>query len=503
MSNQGASKVSVPAPRLKKPLLIGLAVLAVIGLVVGIIVVTTSIQTAQHTCAPGVEKPGDSQECVGVTDGSFVFSPELADVERRIHEENLAVAATGNPSVSIAYFLPMTRAASDTQPLTWVQHQLEGAFLAQHRANHDTASGGNRPLIQLLLANPGSRMTQWEPVVAELERRTSSADRLVAVAGIGLSLETARKAMRRLSDGQIPIIGSTITADDLSEIPGLLRVASPNSAQAAAAAAYAKQTARTALLIRDTNNSDLYPTTLASSYTQGFTDDSHRFAGQTELYDSSLPGVSNTFLQMIPNICLSRPDIVFFAGRGVDLAELVIQLGSRNCQDQHITILSGDDVSIVPFEQDSIRRALESGITVRYTALAHPAAWTSAPTAFSAGSVQVFTDDAAKCSTCLRALFPDNTLEDASAIMAHDAVLTAVRAIRLASGPSGGVVSPRDVLQVKNRLHGTGAIPGASGWMSFDQHGTALDKVVPILEVGPDGTRAFVQLSAPSVTPPQ
>jgi hypothetical protein len=502
MSKGAESKVKVPAWWPKKPLLIGLAVVVFLGIVVAAVGVTTNINEAQRTCDNSVEKRGEGQECIGVTDGNFVFSAELADVERRIHDENVAVAATGKPHVSIAYFLPMTHSADDTQPLAWVQHQLEGAFLAQYRANHDVASG-NLPLIRVLLANPGSKMTQWEPVVAEIARRTTSPDRLVAVAGIGQSLETARQAMRRLSEQQIPIIGSTITADDLSEIPGLLRAASPNSAEALAAATYAKGTARTALLIQDTNDSDLYPKTLASAYTQGFTDDSHHLAGQTELYDSSLPGVNNTFLQMSPNICFSKPDVVFFAGRGVDLANLVIQLGGRNCQDQHITILSGDDVSIVPFEQTSIRRALESGITVRYTALAHPAAWTNASKAFSPDSVQTFTDDASKCATCLRALFPNDTLDDASAIMAHDAILTAVRAIRLASGSSGAVVSPRDVLQVKNRLHDTGAVPGASGWMSFDEHGTARDKVVPILEVKPDGTRVFIQLSTPSATVPQ
>jgi hypothetical protein len=58
-------------------------------------------------------------------------------------------------------------------------------------------------------------------------------------------------------------------------------------------------------------------------------------------------------------------------------------------------------------------------------------------------------------------------------------------------------VTAQDVLQAKNRLHGTLAVPGASGMISFDDRGDPVNKAVPILRVREDDTPEFVQLSAP------
>ncbi|GAA1293571.1 ABC transporter substrate-binding protein [Saccharothrix xinjiangensis] len=467
-----------------------LAVGVVLVVVAAAISVPLLLRAAER-CADGVTRT-ETGECVGVTDGGYAFAPELAGVQGLIRAENESVLATGKEFVSIALMVPMTLTEQDSIPVEWVRHHLQGAYVAQHRANHDAATG-DRPLVRLLLANPGSALARWEPVVAELERRRAAPDHLVAVAGIGLSLATSRDAMARLSAAKIPMFGSTLTADDLGDIDGLLRMAPTNAAQARAAAVHVKAGARTALLIQDDTEAELYPRTLAESFSAAFADADHRFTGQTEFFDSRLSGVGNTFLQMIPNICTARPDVVYFAGRGEQLLVLVAQLVERNCKDHRIRIMTGDDLSAVAFPGDLARRAADAGVEVLFTALAHPDAWREAAAEFDPAATYYLRD--AVCTVCFPVLFPDDSLDDASAIMAYDAVLTAVRTARLAGVPPDRRMSTEDLLQVRNRLHGEYSVAGASGRLSFDERGSPTAKVVPIMRVQPDGTARFAHLA--------
>jgi len=482
-----------PRPVWRKWLWVGGGVLVAIVALLAAVVVVPAIGKAARTCDEGVEKRGDNSECTGVTDGRYVFSPELEDVQQRIRAENDAVAASGQPFVSVAVFLPMTLMDDDILSREWVRHQLQGAFMAQHRANNSN-SWGSTPLIKLLLANPGSRLAQWEPVVAELERRIDT-DHVVAVTGIGLSLDDSRKALRRLSELEIPIIGSHLAADDLSEIPGFMRVSPTSSTYGQAAAAHIKPTAHTAALVQDRNPADLYPKTLAEAFTQRFVDADHHIVGRTELFDSSLPGVENTFLQMMPNLCGNQPDVVYFAGRENDMTSFIAQLALRPCLEKPITVMTGD-LALVGAPEDAMRRGLDANVTVLAPGLAHPQAWITSPEAFNPSSVASFREDS--CTDCFEAVFPGERLDDGVAILAHDAVLTAVWAIRRSTATPASKVTARDVLQVRNRLHGELAVPGASGMISFDERGDPVNKAIPILRVRSDDTPEFVALSSPA-----
>jgi ABC-type branched-subunit amino acid transport system substrate-binding protein len=487
-----SDRIRPPRPTWSKWLLVAGGVLLLAVVLVAALVVVPAISAAGRRCGAGVEKRGDTGECTGVTDGAYVFSPGLADVEQRIRQENESVTTSGKPYVTIAAFLPMTLEEHDILSDEWVRHQLEGAYIAQRRAN-TTQSWGSLPLIRLLLANPGSRLTHWEPVVDDLVGRVTS-ERLVAVTGIGLSLDTSRDAIRRLSEHRIPVVASHLAADEFSEIPGFMRVSPTSSTYGLAAASYVRPTAHTATIVRDVNPGDLYPKTLATAFTRKFADADHRIVGRTEEYDSSLPGIENTFLQMMPNICGNQPEVVYFAGRENNLTSFVAELAQRPCLDRHITVLTGDLALVGPPEAD-MRRGLQANVTVLAPGLAHPQAWTSSPQAFNPAAVASFQE--AGCTDCFKAVFPKERLDDGIAILAHDAVLTVVWAIRGIPRVSPVQVTAQDVLQAKNRLHGTLAVPGASGMISFDDRGDPVNKAVPILRVREDDTPEFVQLSAP------
>jgi ABC-type branched-subunit amino acid transport system substrate-binding protein len=344
-------------------------------------------------------------------------------------------------------------------------------------------------------------------------------DWLVAVAGLGISLDTTRRAIATLASNGIPMVAARLTADDLSTDPqrdgsesdpeqdgieGLVRVAPTNSDQAAAAVAYLKDRPHKTLLVQDIAKGNPYVQTLGQTFTtafrKAFSDVGETLIPQVEEYDSSKPGVPSTFVEMMPSICLQQPDVVYFAGRGIDLQDFITALPRRPCLNHPINIVTGDSgvFAAAPLQRLSDEeQAQYANVTVRYTALAHPEAWTEAPDSFLPDSITYL-------RTSFETIFPNDSLEDGGAIMGHDAVLTAVKAIRrrqsLTANPQPDTIpSPGVVINRMKRLHGDAAVPGASGWISLNGRGDPIDKAIPLLELRRDGTVAFVQLTAPSL----
>ncbi|MGH8908288.1 MAG: ABC transporter substrate-binding protein [Egibacteraceae bacterium] len=459
-------------------------------------------------CASGIRRLGP--ECVGVTDGGFVFTPDLASALEQIQDENRWVAQqVDRPSVSIAYLVPLPREADNLSEI--LRHELQGASIAQHRANR-TNELGDLPLIRLLVANTGEGGNHWQPVVAQLLDRVGSSDRLVAVAGLGESRETTRQAIAELSAHEIPMIAARPAADDLGG-EGFVRMAPISRDQAAVAIAYLKQLdppVSRALLIQDVNPEDPYTRTLGDAFIRGFPDATHALIEPVERYDGSLGGLANRFVQMMANICQQRPDVVYFAGRGNHLEAFIEALPGRPCPDLRVNLMTGGTgarAAIVLRQQiergqTPLQAGLGANVTFRYTTQAHPGAWAVAPASFSQASIRYFQQNCPD-PACFASLYRGESLDDSGAVIGHDAVVTAVRAIRSAAGDRDLVTDPittDEVIQQFNGLHDSFAVPGASGWISLDGDGNPVNKAIPILQLLPDGTVMFVQLS--SLLPP-
>ncbi|MEU0665661.1 hypothetical protein ABZ508_26225 [Streptomyces lavendulocolor] len=135
-------------------------------------------------------------ECVGITDGRdghSLFGKGLQPALAAIDAENRA--ATKSPGyVTVALLGPLTDGPNSLSGGRAV-HQVEGAFIAQHRANQ----GNAYPKIRLVLANTGSEQKDWRTVTDWLKPMTSTKDRLVAVTGMGLSRQETIDAARALS----------------------------------------------------------------------------------------------------------------------------------------------------------------------------------------------------------------------------------------------------------------------------------------------------------------
>ncbi|HET6856053.1 MAG TPA: hypothetical protein VFH94_03025 [Streptomyces sp.] len=465
-----------------------------------------------RSCAPGVERPMGSEECVGVSGDGFDFAvPELKEVIAAIDRENDTLEK--DSYATVALMLPFT--STDKGMRTKILHETQGAYLQQYRANHE--SNGEQPKIRLVLANTGKNNAHWEPTVERLGAMTDAPDRLRAVSGVATSSTPVKKAVAELTARKgIAVVGTTITADDIANgikgkdpFPGLARVSPTNRDEARALADFGKVKPAKALLVQDTVTGDYYTDTLRAAFAGLLKGAPYEPQLFTSPDDPTEEGTTpNTFRQITHLICDTRADTVYFAGRHTQLRQFINALGARGCQERAFTVLTGDEGSYLGGDKKLNRSALSSKVTVRYAALAHPDAWADASKAPKTGgspaAYENFTDLLARAGKP-GGIGPigATSLNDGQAIVAYDALALAVHGIRQATGEGGELVpEPAEVAGQWPRVKGSLRVEGASGWICLDNHGNPHNKAVSIVQLAPDGSQRFVEVAWPEGEPP-
>ncbi|MGW7019491.1 ABC transporter substrate-binding protein [Streptomyces decoyicus] len=442
---------------------------------------------------------GPLRECVGITDEkAFSFDPRLKGITDRIAQENRRVRAQWEkpasgksrlPYVKVAVLSPLTESDTSALPIGEIRSSLEGAFLAQCRANAcpalSTASStgiqGKTPLIQLVLANEGRNETHWKPVVDQLAGLVDDAHPLVAVTGMGVSIPETQAAATELSRLKIPAIGAVLTATDLNA-PRLFKVSPSNVDYAKALRRYLDGSSlkgHRGYLVFDSRD-DNYVKTMRRAFDEEFGDYIGRrrasFVGTTGHQPA---GVPRLFYNAVNNICLTKAEVIFYAGRDRDLADLVRALSTRSqCgHDIPITVMTGATGTFAQGKQ--VQGLLKSNkISILDVAATNPDQWTSgvhAPSGFK------------PFHQALRDLnFKDSVMDDGYAIMHHDAVLTAIWATRNVTGQTGKEAPDvQDVYNEITNLHDASTVPAAGGELSFDDasNGWPHNKPVPVIRL--------------------
>ena len=471
--------------------------LVVVGLVL-VIAAGVGVNTMVHACGGlGSGVTEIDGECVGVTDGSYVFEEAYREVQERIAAENKRVddivndpEQNPNRAVTVALLNPMTVTETSAFTLDEVRNQLEGVYTAQYRANHSRFVEDPDPLIRLMLANEGSNQEQWQPVVDQLVEMKDADAPLNAVVGLGNSLRLTELAAKKLSvEHGIPTIGAIVTADQLNStnIPGFVRVTPSNQDYVRSLRAYLQRRPEldSAILVYDSNSGargDIFVKSLRDDLTREFGDliqfADPSFVGKLIPSDAS----PSLFAGITTNICAVMPKVVFFAGRKADLRDFLNSLGSRTCRDTPLTVVTVDADPNV-FGGDVALR--NQKITVVYADATDPRGWV-------AGAADETPQNFPEFQQAFEDLgFPVEHLDDGGAISYHDAVLTAVKASRIAARQRLGPPGAADVrLQLLN-LNTAFPVPGASGTLSFGDRnvrpGDPAGKPVPVLEVPASG----------------
>lgn len=463
---------------------------------------------------------GASHECVGITDGSYHFDPSLASVEDAIRTENRKVVDEHRTNyVSVVLMLPISADKGSIMSMPNALEQLQGAFTAVHYANRNNVQGLT-PFIQLLVGSDGYQANAWQSAVGTVEDAVGSAH-IAAVSGFGLSLAGTESAIRELAAHSIPTFGATLTSDAYSNIKGFVRASPSNADNMAAALSYVRDDYKRAVLVEDGNAGDSYDVTLVSGFRKFADIPGHRIVG-VEPYDTTerdrdgqsaderrrhQTEVATRISQMTTNICAAQPAVVLFAGRGQDLGVLVHAF-SNTCLDKPIRIVTGDDATNLP-DSAQLRGDLASGhVTVDYAGVAHPGEWApsaahdpghSAAQSQGAQGFRIF-------DTAFTALFPKGYLGDGNAMMAYDATLTAVSAIRLTEQDQP---QPDAVLNELGALQGAHYVPGASGPIQFTANyqtshtgSNPVGKPLPIIRLTAQGTPRVLTVKWPDQAPP-
>jgi hypothetical protein len=508
--SRGNRAPKAPMNGRRRAVVVGSAVIVLAGLGVGLTSVVNLLMNNAATCmnrGVTVMMHGVGGQCVGVTDGSYPLDPgskTMAHLENEIAAEDQRVTRSGSGYLSVAYLMPISTTGG-VEPINSVIEQLAGAY-AEQRASNNAAWAARAagtasavPPIQLLIATSGTDAAGYKTTVKVIETDAAT-QHLVAVAGIGVSLDSTVDEVKQLTGGGIPVIGGSITSDKFNNIPDMVRASPSNSVQVKAILDFIKPQAGTAVLVEDVNQTDSYDRTLVTAFKASY-------LGQivdTELYDtthdiapdsSGAQLVAGKIALMPPNICRYKGSVVLFAGRGRDLGTLLDDLG-QHCQGQAIKIVTGDDV-VDMIKTSSVEYALAHGITLEYAGDANPHEWDKGTTPLDEEGRQAFRT----FSQAFGGLSPAISINDGNAMMGYDAMLTTISAIGLA----GANPAPNAVGQMLGALHGAQAVPGVSGPINLStsyqgagsQGSNPVGKVVPILRLNSNWTTSFVHLEQP------
>lgn len=472
------------------------------------------------TLRAGLTEVGSPHVCVGLNLNSTALKSDdkLGDLRTKIVAHNAKI--TGPRFVTIVVLDDLTPdPANDSRAISNVRHAIHGAITAAWRANNQAVVPGKTPPVKLLLANYGSGgRFEAQAVNAIVHARDSQ--HIVAVTGFGQSLSTTRQTANDLSDQRIASVGALVSGDNMNIDPvdgqhskRFFRVTPTNSDAARAAVSYVKkQHYRKVMLIHDRNDQDLYSANIADVFRNEYHNSVSSAPPVESPYETPagplkqinrLDFMTSAFAQKHAEICAEKPNLIYFAGRGVDLkAFLTVLADGGACGLPSIDVLTSDDATSIlgiPLPNfDGLK------VEILYTGVATKDEWNSAMPAQPDSK-----ENYKKFVSAFRNQFgfkekkddlKKDDLLDGYAIMYHDAVLTATMLARYSPSP---VDNPETVANSINAITCDEPVPGASGKIAFSSstHGNPINKAMPIMQIQPDGIPKIRDLTWATGTP--
>lgn len=410
----------------------------------GLVLVPAQAQ-ALHPCVqegawvpPGITRVG--RECVGVTFGDFVFHERLREVTELIKEQNDEVDASDDPYVTVAHIAEQSVTDPDDPSLAGAQGELLG--LAYQQREHNEQRDAGRPAIKLLIGNAGEgwehSLITAEEIVERAEDENLGMDRPIAAVGFGHSVVNNSRAIQRVGEAALTMVGTTATFDDVARFGArehsefYFPVAPPNSRIATQAAHWARHGVpwtdpegeehglpghETAVAIAsaetDTKGEEheKYGPHLAREFMEAFVEaeggevwqgveglgsDEYDEQGVL-LYQSGHLETDTTYREHLDRLCSDEnpPDLLYYAGRSDDFTRFYrdfMRSGGEECNGGGMTILGGDDISKFVSDSEVLIERNSVHHPVFYTPLAPSGPW-GVQGDGTGGSDQGFYDD--------------------------------------------------------------------------------------------------------------
>jgi hypothetical protein len=290
---------------------------------------------------------------------------------------------------------------------------------------------------------------------------------------MGISVQRTIDAARRLGSpdivhGGIPMFGAVTTADGLDGTvsPDLAQVAPSVADEARTLAKYLPDPGP-AVLVYDSQATDLYTASLRADFTQVFR--SSLLPGQIPYEPSSED--SALFKKIAQDLCAnSSSPVVFYAGRNSVFDSFITQLEQEgNCTNRHLEIVTGGDADGL---DPSITRSSGVGaqVSVIYTDIEDRGAITSD---FRGHYISWLGGSALPA------------IDDPWLLASYNATTAADDAIELAAGSitQPARMKPTDVAPWLNQLNGSTDVIGATGTFSIGPDGDLENPVIPVYEL--------------------
>jgi hypothetical protein len=429
-----------------------------------------------------------------LTDGSVAFGTDavMLAVEHAIEAENQKVTAGGRYE-SVVLLDPFTWQPGGTVSQQRMDDELIGGYLAQRAANQ--APGGTG--IQLLLVNEGTSAQEFAgQAVQQIESR-EAADRIVAVAGMGLSVASTEDAATALSADGMAMFGAVTTGDHFygTIYAGFFQVVPDVSTQVHELSEYlsgqlpSASSGQFVALVSDAEPADFYSTDLLGDFQLAF---DAKTQVQTYSFTPDAGGASTQYVNITKGVC-GQPGVkgrkpnplVLYAGRAAVLPDLIRQFQqSATCAGETVTIVTGSDANGLPVAATATQPG-QGGAAVRVD---------------FADIEDVSALSTGYCGSSATYLVPRylgqvasagqrDATRDEWAMATFNAVISASNAIiRLASAagtPSGPSAVKAGVLASAGGASRAGDLPGATGQgaasrLSFTQGGLLMPAAVPV-----------------------
>lgn len=207
----------------------------------------------QQDCLPsvragiGVRWLPAERACVGYSDDTgqlFGSDERLLAAQRALFEQNRLARRlqADNPRrvlVTLIYFADLTHSVADPGTDSSTSEEMEGLLLRQRQQNvKDQAL----PLLRIIVANGGDRMTAARTVVDDLLADLVRQDETVlGVVGMGLTVPATESAIGALGNLGVPVVATTLTGEALPErSPLYFQLPPGNQVQAELLAEYAR-----------------------------------------------------------------------------------------------------------------------------------------------------------------------------------------------------------------------------------------------------------------------
>jgi hypothetical protein len=193
---------------------------------------------------------GKSQ-CIGYSDSAaHVFNPgqaKLANVQRKLFEQNRDAAgmwessSRKRPYVTLVYLGALTGQDTGSGEVSYVseREELEGLAVAQKALLNFAASTHSAPLLRVVVANGGYQMRHARTAAEMIEKLVDDDPTVVGVIGLVESRDSTADALQILNRIGLPVIATTLSADDFYKNSKLyLQMSAANDVQAGMIARY-------------------------------------------------------------------------------------------------------------------------------------------------------------------------------------------------------------------------------------------------------------------------